>query len=178
MHVNYSVIEFWLTKFCALSVCCCSFKRSSIISSIYSVFGKKEPDFIARDSLSRNLIARNRLFSEQRQKKCLRNMVGVVHALNAKYVCVCVCARVATRQRPSWEPPPWPLGNNVRQTRISSASACLLAWRCPARIWANIGDIRSNITDHVQYKCNHWITCWKEYNLFAHHEIAFRSKRA
>lgn len=32
----------------------------------------------------------------------------------------------------------------ARQTCISSASACLHAWRCPARIWANIGDIRSN----------------------------------
>lgn len=144
MHVNYSVIKFWLNKLCALSVCS-SFKRSAIKSSIYSIFGKKEPDFIARDSLSRNLIARNRLFSEQRENECLRNMVGVVRALNAK--CVCVCARVATRQRPSWEPPPWPLGNNVRQTCISSASACLRACRythhCPARIWANIGDKES-----------------------------------
>lgn len=158
----------------------------SIVCSIYSVFRKKEPDFIARDSLSRN-----RLFSEQRENECLRNMVGVVRTLNAK--CVCVCARVATRQRPSWEPPPWPLGNNVRQTRISSASACLRACRyahhCPARIWANIGDIRSNtepgksrvLRITFNMNCNHWITCWKEYNLFRpsrNHRIVFRSKRA
>lgn len=156
---------------------CSSFKRSAIISSIYSVFGKKEPDFIARDRLSRNLIARNRLFSEQRENECLRNMVGVARALNAK--CVCACAR-ALRQ-----------DNDRRESRRRDhwATMCVrLAYQVlvPAFVHADTHTTvrpesgptlaTKSLTDHIN--CNHWMRCWKEYYLIAHHRIVFRSKRA